>query len=207
MVGGSCKGYSKPSFQKVYGNPKDGVRDLPDISLFAGNGLWAHYYVVCYSDAGGGGAPCNTPPETWYGAGGTSFAAPIMAGVQALVNQATGSAQGNPDYEYYKLAGSEYGASGNSACDSTLGNAANPDCMFYDVTLGDMDVNCRGKINCFYPATNPGANGVLSTSNTSYEPAFVSKVGWDFATGIGTVNAYRLAASWPGSSLAPKKRN
>lgn len=207
VVGGTCAGYSKPSFQKlVYGNPKDGVRDLPDLSLFAGNGLWGHYYVICYSDLAGGGAPCNTPPETWAGEGGTSFAAPIMAGIQSLINQATDSAQGNPDYEYYKLAGAEYGTSGNSACNSTLGNAADPSCIFYDVTLGDMDVNCTGTINCFYPATNPGTNGVLSTSNTSYKPAFASHMGWDFATGIGTVNAYRLAASWPGSSLAPAER-
>ena len=27
-----------------------GVRDLPDVSLFAANGLWGHYYVFCYSD-------------------------------------------------------------------------------------------------------------------------------------------------------------
>lgn len=215
VVGGSCKGYSKPSFQKlVFGNPKDGVRDLPDVSLFAANGVWGHYYVLCYSDPAGGGPPCDTPPASWAGAGGTSFGAPIMAGIQSLINQATGSAQGNPNVEYYRLATAEYGASGSSACNSTSGNAADTACIFYDVTLGDMDVNCKPlkmggtteALNCFYPATNPGANGVLSTSNTSYEPAFVSKVGWDFATGIGTANAYRLAASWPGSSLAPKKR-
>ncbi|MBV8866732.1 MAG: S8/S53 family peptidase [Acidobacteriaceae bacterium] len=217
VVDGSCAGYRKPSFQRlVYGNPKDGVRDLPDVSLFAANGVWGHYYVICYSDPAGGGTPCDTPPETWAGGGGTSFTAPIMAGIQSLINQATGSAQGNPNFIYYKLAGSEYGDTGNSECNSTLGNAANPGCIFYDVTMGDMDVNCRplrnidgtitGKFNCFYPATNPGANGVLSTSNTSYKPAFKSKVGWDFATGIGTVNAYNLALHWPGSGLATAKR-
>ncbi len=217
VVGGTCTGYKKPSFQSlVYGNPQDGVRDLPDVSLFAGNGVWGHYYVVCYSDAGGGGAPCNTPPASWAGAGGTSFGAPIMAGIQLLINQVTGSAQGNPNFVYYKLAGSEYGASGSSACNSTRGNAASPGCAFYDITLGDMDVNCRplrttdgttiGRFNCFYPATNPGANGVLSTSNTSYKPAFAAGTGWDFATGIGSVNAYKLAANWPGSSLVSAKR-
>ncbi len=97
-VSGTCRGYAKPSYQKlVFGNPADGVRDLPDVSLFAANGVFGHYYVLCYTDAAGGGTPCNTPPSSWNGAGGTSFAAPIMAGIQSLINQATGSAQGNPD--------------------------------------------------------------------------------------------------------------
>ena len=62
-------------------------------------------------------------------------------------------------------------------------------CVFYDVTLGDMDVNCTGTNNCYLPS---GTNGVLSTSNSSYQPAFTATPGWDFATGIGTVNAFNL---------------
>lgn len=31
----------------MLGNPNDGVRDLPDVSLFAANGVWSHYYIVC----------------------------------------------------------------------------------------------------------------------------------------------------------------
>ncbi len=56
MVSGTCAGYAKPSWQSVVGNPGDGVRDIPDVSLFAANGVWGHYYVVCYSDTQGGGA-------------------------------------------------------------------------------------------------------------------------------------------------------
>jgi hypothetical protein len=44
---------------------------------------------------------------------------------------------------------------------------------------------------------------VLSTSNSSYLPAFATKTGWDFATGIGTVNAYNLVTGWNGSSATP----
>ena len=133
-----------------------------------------------------------------------------MAGVQALVNQATGAPQGNPNYVYYSLATTEYGTSGSGACNSTLGNATDPGCIFYDVTLGDMDVPCQALsssghskliFNCYYPSTNPGTYGVLSTSNAAYEPAYTSQAGWDFATGIGTVNAYNLVANWPGSRL------
>jgi hypothetical protein len=55
-----------------------------------------------------------------------------------------------------------------------------------------MDVNCTGKINCYRPS---GSNGVLSTSDKAYDPAYVAKTGWDFTTGIGTVNAYNLVLS------------
>ncbi|MGD0144962.1 MAG: protease pro-enzyme activation domain-containing protein, partial [Rhizomicrobium sp.] len=86
-VSGTCSGYTKPTWQKVVGNPSDGARDIPDVSLFAADGLWGHYYVICYSDEWGGGTPCKGAPEYWSGAGGTSFASPIMAGIQALVDQ------------------------------------------------------------------------------------------------------------------------
>jgi len=43
VVGGTCQGWAKPSWQAVLGNPNDGVRDTPDVSLFAADGLWSHY--------------------------------------------------------------------------------------------------------------------------------------------------------------------
>jgi subtilase family serine protease len=99
VVSGSCQGYVKPAWQSgVAGIPSDGVRDIPDVSLFAGDGVWGHYYVTCWSDVKNGGAPCTGSPSGWAGAGGTSFATPIMAGIQALVNQSAGGPQGNPNY-------------------------------------------------------------------------------------------------------------
>ncbi len=192
VVSGSCAGYAKPSWQSVFGNPSDGVRDIPDVSLFAANGLWRHYFIYCDSDTGNGGVACTGAPSGWSGAGGTSFSSPIMAGIQALVNQRAGGRQGNPNPVYYSLAASEYGASGNSSCNSTLGNGVAGSCIFYDVTQGDMDVNCTGSNNCYLPS---GTNGVLSTSNSSYSPAFTAAPGWDFTTGIGTVNAVNLGTT------------
>ncbi len=50
VVGGTCKGYTKPSWQAgVTGIAADGVRDMPDVSLFAADGVWGHYYVDCWS--------------------------------------------------------------------------------------------------------------------------------------------------------------
>lgn len=198
VVSGTCKGYAKPSWQVALGVPKDGLRDVPDVSLFAANGLWGHYYVFCDSDTANGGTVCTGAPDTWSGAGGTSFSSPIMAGIQALVIEKTGARQGNPNPALYKLAAAEYGTKGSSTCNSTLGNTTASTCVFYDVTQGDMDVNCTGTHNCYLPS---GTNGVLSTSNTSYAPAYKTTVGWDFATGLGTINAYNLVTQW--STVAP----
>jgi len=193
---GTCKGYSKPNYQRgMYGNPTDGVRDIPDVSLFAANGVFGHYYVFCYSDPTPGyyGAPCTGDPANWSGAGGTSFASPILAGIQALVNQSTGTPQGNPNYVYYALANKEYGGTGNNSCNSTLGNGVDSSCTFYDITQGDIDVNCLGPYSCYTPS---GTNGVLSVTSKAYEKAYNSNRGWDFATGIGTVNVNNLVKNW-----------
>jgi subtilase family serine protease len=195
VVSGTCKGYAKPSWQTgVVGIPADGVRDLPDVSLFASNGLWGHFYIFCWSDTSEGGTACTGAPSGWSGAGGTSFASPILAGIQALVNQKQGARQGNPNPVYYELAATEYGTSGSTTCNSSNGNTVGSTCIFYDVTQGDMDVNCTGTHNCYLPS---GRNGVLSTSDTSYLKAYGTTTGWDFATGIGTVNAANLVNNWP----------
>ena len=195
-VSGTCAGYKKPNYQAAtYGNPTDGVRDLPDVSLFAANGVFGHYYIFCYSDPapGAGGAPCTGNPANWSGAGGTSFASPIVAGVQALVNQYTGEPEGNPNYVYYALAKQEYRQTGDNSCNSTLGNGTSSSCIFYDVTLGDNDVDCVGTFNCYLPS---GTFGVLSVSSKKYEKAYNSYEGWDFATGIGTLNVANLVKGW-----------
>jgi subtilase family serine protease len=202
VVSGSCKGYAKPSWQTNGIN--DGVRDIPDVSLFASNGLWGHYYVICYSDIRNGGARCTGAPSGWAGAGGTSFASPIMAAIQALVNQKTGESWGNPNYEYYGL------ATGAAVCNSSLG--AGSGCLFYNVTLGDITVNCSGTTQCYGATTSTGGhghgggfgggrssatpNGALSTSSTSFNEAYGTGTGWNFASGIGSVNAYNLVMSW-----------
>jgi subtilase family serine protease len=190
IVGGTCAGYPKPSWQTgVTGIPNDGVRDIPDVSMFAADGIWGHYYVTCWSDTANGGGPCTGDPVNWGGAGGTSFAAPILAGVQALVNQKMGGAQGNPNPVYYKLAASSVASS-----------------VFHSVNQGDIAVNCSGTVNCYgigFEARGRAAlptqyvgNGALSSTNGSYTPAFAANGGWSFATGIGTIDVYNLILNW-----------
>jgi subtilase family serine protease len=291
VISGTCAGYAKPSWQSgLFGNPNDGVRDLPDVSLFSANGIWGHFFVFCYSDPGTnrGGAACTGAPSGWSAAGGTSFASPIMAAIQSLVNQRTGTTEGNPNPTYYAIAKTEYGASGSTQCNSSAQQLStrglSSTCIFYDVTQGDIDVNCTGTHNCYKPSGTDGAlstgaitgisftggsgytsvptctisaaantttaynggtaasqatctaginaathvvnavtlnnagNGYVSNAvctlsggggtgatcvasgaaNTTYQASFPATSGWDFATGIGTVNAYNLvfASNW-----------
>jgi Pro-kumamolisin, activation domain len=187
-VTAGCAGYAKPSWQSgIFGNPADGVRDLPDVSLFAANGVWGHLFVICWSDTANfgpeagdnnqGAAPCTNPPDpvatsgaTWSGFGGTSFAAPMMAAIQALVDQKWNIRAGNPNPIYYSIANAEFGASGNSDCYSINQpprRGLSTACVFYDITQGDNDGVCRGSrsvANCYDPS---GAYGVLSTAPVS----------------------------------------
>ena len=192
---GTCQGYQKPMWQSgVIGIPNDGVRDVPDVSMFASDGaIWKHWYIFCYSDPRTYGSPCTGDPGNWAGAGGTSFAAPIVAGIQALINQKMGGKQGLPNFVYYKLAAAEYGANGNSACNSSKGINIDANCVFNDVTVGDIDMDCSNKIDCYKPS---GAIGVESTSNNAYIPTYPTTTGYDFATGIGTINAANLVNNW-----------
>jgi subtilase family serine protease len=203
IVGGSGAPsivYSKPYWQKgVSGVPGDGVRDLPDVSLFASNGFWSHAILFCMSDPKQGGTPCDysVPVDAFNNsAGGTSFTAPQFAGIQALINQKAGGAQGNPNPILYDLARTEYGSVGElAACNATNGNAVGSNCIFHDVTVGDNDVPCYGTNDCF---GGVGLSyGVLSTSDKKLKVAYPALTGWDFATGLGSVNVTNLVKMWP----------
>jgi subtilase family serine protease len=203
--GGPSIVYNKPSWQSdVFGIKDNGRRDLPDVSLFAGDGFYTHAYVYCMSDANEQGAPCdysNSRDSYFNSAGGTSFSAPSFAGIQALVNQRTGSRQGNPNYVLYSLAGGEYGTNGDpntgnlAACNTANGNTIGAACVFYDVTSGNNDMPCKGSDDCY--TVEGDTYGVLSTSSTELEVAYPSGAGWDFATGLGSVNITNLVNSWP----------
>jgi pseudomonalisin len=207
--GGPSAIYAKPSWQAgVVGISSDSHRDTPDVSLFAGNGMFTHALLYCMSDLAQEGVPCtyNNPVDVFFSsAGGTSFSSPAFAGIQALINQQTGKKWGNPNPMLYALAANEYGSSADpdqpnlTACNSNNGNTIDSSCVFYDVTLGDNDVVCthspkKKPINCFTSAGD--AVGVLSVANSALDPAYPSTSGWDFATGLGTVNITNLVNAW-----------
>jgi subtilase family serine protease len=203
--GGPSFVYAKPYWQaSVYGVPADGKRDLPDASLFASNAFYGHAIIFCMSDPKEGGVPCDysKPLDVFNNsAGGTSFTAPQFASIQALINQKAGGPQGNPAPIYYDLAATEYGGrttpntSNLSKCNSNNGNKVGGSCIFHDVTTGNNDVPCYGTNNCYLPAGE--TYGVLSVSDTTLQPAYSTKPGWDFVTGLGSPNVTNLVKNWP----------
>ena len=184
----SCSGgYAKPSWQSAPGVPADGVRDVPDVSLFASALFMNSAYIVCEADQLPFPEPCslNSLYGTFLGIGGTSASAPAFAGIVALVNQFTGSSgQGNANYVLYKMASSS--AQTSHACGATSNPATG--CIFYDVTSGTIAVPCaKGSPNC---TVSKGSDvyGVLS--------GYSAGTGYDLATGLGSVNAFNLVHNW-----------
>ena len=201
--GGQSLLYAKPDWQSpsIPGVPNDGVRDLPDISLFAANGIWNHFYLFCMSDKAQGGVPCNyTNANDFLGsaAGGTSFAAPAFAGITALVAQYQGFRVGNIAPRLYQLAQSQYSNSLLvNSCNSSKGNQVSRACVFYDVTKGDNSAPCvSGTPNCFSNANSTKGIGVLSITSKSLNAAFPATQAYDLATGLGTVNVTNLILNY-----------
>jgi subtilase family serine protease len=190
--GGASTLYSKPAWQMgVTGVPNDGHRDLPDISLFASNGFEGSFYIICARDfSGTSSCNLNSFGYTFEGIGGTSASAPAFAGIMALVNQGTGSRQGNANFVLYALAkksGASCNANGASLPAST--------CTFNDVTKGNNSVPCSGgSLNC--SSKTAGTNGVLVAPSSATTPAYTTTAGFDLATGLGSVNAQNLVNNW-----------
>ncbi len=201
--GGGASGlYAKPSWQSGTGVPSDGARDLPDISLFSGDGFNASFYVICEIDAnaagGGSATSCDlsSPYTDFQGVGGTSAAAQVFAGVMAMVNQKYGR-QGNANYVFYPLAAK----SGNS-CVSNAAAVTNTKCIFYDIdnATGDTTVNSGNSVICLGGSpncSNATANqyGIMAFGNP-LAAAFSNTAGYDYATGLGSVNVANLVNNW-----------
>ncbi|MGA3334419.1 MAG: protease pro-enzyme activation domain-containing protein [Terracidiphilus sp.] len=208
-------GWQKPSWQTgVTGIPSDGVRDLPDVSFFAGDGTLYSASLFCVSATGTcsySGVSENTAEE----AGGTSFGSPAMAGVMALINQKAGAPQGLPNPGLYKLASQQTYAN----CSAETVKNSSSSCYFQSIDEGtnampcDMGASLGGAIydggwilppeapvyagttspNC--TALNSGDTvGTLVSSGTT--PAYNATTGYNLATGLGSLNVYNVVRDW-----------
>ena len=137
--GGASALFSKPTWQAgVPGIPGDTKRDVPDIALYSSPGFPG--YLFCTSDQSNWNtttpplqqASCNSgfrdsATNDLTVAGGTSFAAPIFAGMLALINQKAGyvAGQGLINPTLYSLAA----------------NSTTYSDVFHDVTTGNNDCN------------------------------------------------------------------
>lgn len=186
-INSNTAGYPKPAWQSGTGVPADGVRDLPDVSLFASNGSNDSYYPICATD---GDCQAVSSGETVqiYGVGGTSASAPSFAGIMALVNQEYGP-QGQADFVLYPL-------------------KAQFPAAFHDVTNGTNSVPCAydpSSTDCIAVATpytdaNDGTiEGQIGTGTT---PEYNATAGYNLATGLGTIDANVLVNDWNKISFA-----
>jgi uncharacterized protein (TIGR03437 family) len=208
--GGASGYYAKPSWQSgVRGIPTDTQRDLPDVSLFAGDGFLGHAYPTCQADQQ---APCDPSSATGLvtaSGGGTSYSAQAFAGVMTLVNQKVGGRQGLANPMLYQLASTQYGTTNSPnpttlrACDSSFPIAAGNSCVFYDVTYGTNDVPCLFATADCYLTNSTDYYGLLSTSSTSLVPAYPAVPGYDLSTGLGSVNVANLVKQWNAVATAP----
>ena len=154
--GGASSYFPQPAWQTGAGVPGDGARHVPDLAL-SSSASHDGYYVYFRRTSG-------------Y-VGGTSVAAPTMAGIFALLNQYLVSVKaqtqpglGNVNPTIYRL-------------------AQNSPSVFHDVTAGNNIVPCgAGTPNC--------VNGTLG---------FTAGPNYDSVTGWGSVDAYNLVHAWSSS--------
>jgi len=175
-------GYPKPAWQSAPGVPNDGVRDLPDVSLFAANGPNLSAYAIC-----GGEQDCaaaGDEPEVTL-IGGTSASAPAMAGIMALVNQKYGR-QGQANFTLYALA------------------RKNP-AVFHDLATGTNNVPCQqGTANCSLDTNGDGRYSLQQYSaGSGYDlatglgsvDANALVTNWNETSFVGTTSTLSLSSS------------
>lgn len=191
-------GYPKPSWQTGVGVPMDGVRDIPDVSLFASNGFLGSFYIICEADLSvDGTCNLNNGLNDFAGFGGTSVSSPAFAGILALVNQKTHSRQGLANFVLYKLAADE--ASNLANCNVNAGpiltSMPAASCIFNDITADTNTVPCK--------AGSPNCNTDTPTQTIGVLAGYNSGVGYDLTTGLGSVNAFNLVTNWKSITFTP----
>jgi subtilase family serine protease len=183
--GGASVYVARPSWQTgVPGIASGSNRLVPDISLYSSPNQPG--YLYCTSDQANWNtttapvqqASCNSgfrdsATQDLTVAGGTSFAAPIFAGMIAIINQKAGytSGQGLINPTLYKLAA-------NSA------NYASGTGAFHDITTGNNF--------CTAGSTYCASNGATL--------GFSATTGYDEVTGLGSVDLNNLATAWPANT-------
>jgi hypothetical protein len=151
-------GNAQPTWQNGLAGVQGSTRNLPDVSLFAGTGVYGHFYVMCQMDSTGTGGQdgdvCTLGASPIFtGVGGTSVSVQAFAGIMALVDQQHNSSQGNAASVLYRLAASQSNANCNSSAPAST-------CFFNDITVGTNSVPCTpGTVNCSTTASLPNVLG------------------------------------------------
>lgn len=192
-------GYAKPSWQTAL-TIADGKRDLPDFAIFAGDSTVQNFYLYCQADFDPSNAACSLAPGSSGSpypdiqfVGGTSVSAEVFAGMVALLNQSTGSAQGLVNTNLYALAGQSW-----ANCQS--GGAQTGACIFNQVSSGTIAMPCNAALAAGNGATgcNVLTNGdvIAETTQSNGALGYNAGAGYNLATGLGSLNVASLVNEW-----------
>ncbi|HEY3803963.1 MAG TPA: S53 family peptidase [Kofleriaceae bacterium] len=173
--GGASQYIARPAYQTGLAPATATGRLVPDVSFSAA----AHDgYLACMAAYA---SPCSLASDGTFTSGyfyGTSAAAPSMAAVMALVDQAAGSNQGAANAQLYEL------ATGSN----------NP---FHDVTVATSGVaSCALTTPSECNNSTPGQLA-LTGGLAGYAVGF----GFDLVTGWGSPDVASFVARWPGLAV------
>jgi subtilase family serine protease len=215
---GACTvGYPQPSWQAGFDIGNYGARAVPDVSMIATR------WLMCSYDTD----PCDpTQPPTFPPAAtgtirvvvGTSAAAPSVAAIIAMLDQTQittalpDGRQGLVNPLFYQLASSEFqNPIVEGSCNAAQGPIEQQQyCTFYDVTVGSNAQPCSvanytANASDSVPASacvgdTSDATGLMEMNGSQDYGTFI---GFDLATGIGSINASALITAVQSSTAAP----
>lgn len=192
-------GFPQPSWQTVTLSGQTAARFSPDVSLLGTPNFPGFIFCTELSELGDSGTGSSCAPGGSAGIqnalsanignpsiiGGTSVSTPIFAGIVALLNQSLGAnGLGNINPMLYSLA-------------ATTSNGA-----FHQVTSGSNLVYCTAGTPSYQPASPADwqcpSSGVLGFQASNAD----STTGYNLVTGLGSVDADKLAVAWAATTPA-----
>ncbi len=166
--GGQSTVFTKPGFQTGL-TPGDGTRDVPDVAFLAGNGMYSTTWVVCQVETSTGPDCANTSG---------------VFGSTTTFSGAGGTSAASPAFAgmlalVEQATGSRLGNANDVLYKLAAGKYST---VFHDVVTGNNAVLCtQGSQSC-------GTNG--------FTTGFNAGAGYDFASGLGSVDAAAMLANW-----------
>jgi len=172
--GGASQVFTKPVWQTGAGVPNDEARDVPDISLDAA--VIHDGYLIC--------TEVQANPDL------STLTSGCTSGFSFNGSYATygGTSFGAPEFAgILALINQETKSLGQGNINYVLYPlAATSPSAFHDITVGYNKVSCiSGTPGC--------STGVIG---------YTAGIGYDLATGLGSIDAFNLVTSWPSTAIA-----